>query len=202
MPWWRRAADLNILFTLTLGVLLLAFLHTKRLEKAFASWGAAVGLAVLAVLFYCSHINDVALALGIAAALLLVSHCLPRLRRAAGQAARFALFGFLLFWLLRRNIPLPGGGSIHFSFDYGIYALVLFAALYWAKTPWRQAGVIALWGLWCYSGDWAAVFFVLMSALCAVFYNGEKGRDDHRLFYWAYPAHLFLLWGLLALLRA
>lgn len=200
MPWWRRVTDLNILFTLTLGVLLLAFLDAKRFDRAFDSWGAAAGLAVLAVLFYCSRVYDVAVALAIAAALLFAARFLPRIRWAAGQAARFALFGFLLFWLLRRNIPLPGGGSIHFSFDYGIYALALFAGLYWAKTPRAKAVVIATWGIWCYFGDWLSVIFVLLSAVCVAFYNGKKGLNDHRLFYWAYPAHLLLLWGILAFL--
>lgn len=207
MPWWRRVTDLNILFSLTLGVLLLAFLDSKRLEKALNTWGAAVGLALLSVLLYLNQLHTAAWALGLSAALALTARFVPKLGWAAGQAARFALFVFVLFWLLRRNIPVPVLGRIHFSFDYGIDGLILFAALYWAKTPRRSGLVIALWGLWCYAGDWAtvpiiavsAVLFIAVSAVCVTFYNGEKGRDDHRLFYWAYPAHLLLLWGALAL---
>lgn len=200
MPWWRRVTDLNILFTLSLGVLLLAFMDTKRFDRLFASWAAAAALAVSGGLFCLSTLYPQGVALFLAAALLAASHFQPRLREFAGQAARFVLFAFPLFWLLRRNIGLPGGASIHFSFDYGIYALILFAALYWAKTPRRSAAVLALWGLWI--SFWYPLDMVVIAAAAAAvwFYNGQRGRDDHRLFYWAYPAHLFLLWGAMALL--
>ena len=188
MPWWRRVCDLNVLFTLTLGVLLLAFLrHTGRLDRAFGSWWMAGALAALAAAFYASTLQSTALALGVAAA-----RFAPRLRPLAGQAARFVLFAFPFFWLLRRNIPLPGGGTFHFSFDYGFYGLVFFAALYWARTPRLRAAVIVCWGLWLFSEDFAGV---LLAAVLVACYNGKRGPDDHRLFYWAYPAHLFLLWG-------
>lgn len=200
MPLWRRVTDLNILFTLTLGVLLLAFLHSKRFEKAFASWGAIGILAALSVLFYMSTVYDVALALGGAALLTLAARFTPQLRYVAGQATRFALFGFLLLWLLGKSFPFLGGAKIKFSFDYGIFALALFAALYWVKTPRRSAVVITVWGVICYAGALIAVIPVLLTGVLVAYYNGQKGKNDHRLFYWAYPAHLFLLWGLLAIL--
>lgn len=200
MPWWRRVADLNILFTLTLGVLLLAFMGTKRFDRLFASWGAAAALAVFGGLFGLSRLYGVACALLAGAALLAAAHFQPRLQEFAGQAARFALFAFPLFWLLRRNIVLPGGTSIQFSFDYGIYALILFAALYWVKTPRHSAAVLALWGLWISFGYPLDMVAIAAAAAAVWFYNGQRGRDDHRLFYWAYPAHLFLLWGAMALL--
>lgn len=37
--------------------------------------------------------------------------------------------------------------------------------------------------------------FALLAALAAVLYNGQRGRDDRRLFYWAYPLHLAVLWA-------
>lgn len=200
MPWWRRVTDLNILFSLALGVLLLAFLSTKRFEKALASWVAVAALAVLAVMFYFSTVYDVAIALGVAAVLTLVSRFAPRLRYIAGQATRLALFGFLLFWFLRKNIRIPNVWLINLSFDYGILALLLFAALYWAKTPRRSAVVIAVWGALCYFGALQLIIPVALAGVLVAFYNGQKGKNDHRLFYWMYPLHLFLLWGALVLL--
>lgn len=200
IPLWRRVTDLNILFTLTLGVLLLAFLNTKRFEKVLASWGAAAALAVLAVLFYLSTVYDVAVALGIAAVLTLVSRFEPRLHYIAGQATRFALSGFLLFWILSKNIPFLGDEKFNFSYDYGIFALGLFAALYWAKTPRRSAVVVAAWGALCYFGAMQAIIPVVLAGVFVAFYNGQKGKNDHRIFYWMYPLHLFILWGLLVLL--
>lgn len=200
MPWWRRLTDLNILFSLALGVLLLAFLSTKRFEKALASWVAVAALAVLAVMFYFSTVYDVAIALGVAAVLTLVSRFAPRLRYIAGQATRLALFGFLLFWFLRKNIRIPNVWLINLSFDYGILALLLFAALYWAKTPRRSAVVIAVWGALCYFGALQLIIPVALAGVLVAFYNGQKGKNDHRLFYWMYPLHLFLLWGALVLL--
>lgn len=207
MPWWRRVTDLNILFSLALGVLLLAFLDAKGFDRRFASWGAAAALAAGSLLFYLSALYELAFALGLAAALALAARVFPKLGWAAGQAARFILFSFVLFRLLRCNISVPVLGRIHFSFDYGIDGLILFAALHWAKTPRRSGLVIALWGLWCYWEDLAAapiiavpaVLFIAVAAVCASFYNGRRGRDDRRLFYWAYPGHLLLLWGALAL---
>ena len=37
------------------------------------------------------------------------------------------------------------------------------------------------------------------AAVLVLFYNGQRGPDDHRLFYWAYPAHLTVLWAISAL---
>ena len=39
----------------------------------------------------------------------------------------------------------------------------------------------------------------LLAAVLVLFYNGQRGPDDHRLFYWAYPAHLTVLWAISAL---
>lgn len=201
MPLWRCFTDLNILFTLTLGVLLLAFMDTKRLDKVFDA-PVTVGLmAVLAVLFWLSHIPETAIALGVAAALLVFARFRPQYSRIAGQAARLVLFAFVLFWLMHKMLPFRiFDVRLHFSFDYDIYALILFAALYWAKTARRAAVVLAVWGVWIYFGMWGEIVGALIPAVLIWFYNGERGPSDRRLFYWAYPAHLFILWGVLTLI--
>lgn len=191
------------MFTLAFGVIMLAFLSTKRFEKQLASWGAIAALVVLCAAFYIAQPYNwlyVAIALAVAAGLTLAAKFLPNIRNAAGQASRFDLFGLLLLWILQQSIVIPGQGEIRIQFDYGIYAIVLFAALYWAKTPLRSAVVIAAWGVWINFGFWWQILFVALGAVCVVLYNGKKGMNDHKLFYLAYPLHLFLIWAVMALL--
>ena len=40
--------------------------------------------------------------------------------------------------------------------------------------------------------DWLGVF----SALFMLCYNGERGRGNAKLFYWFYPLHIYILYGL------
>lgn len=203
IEWWQRFTNFNVLFTLALGVLMLAFLNTKRFEKQLASWWSIAALTAISAVFYITkpyNGGPVVIALGIAAGLTLAARFIPKLRAISGQATRFALFGFLLFWILQHGIPILGKGWINLQFDYGIYALALFAALYWAKTPLRSAAVIAAWGLWINFGALWQILLVAAAAVCVAFYNGKKGLNDHRLFYWAYPAHLFIIWAVFEIL--
>ena len=39
--------------------------------------------------------------------------------------------------------------------------------------------------------EWFSVFAVLLMAA----YNGRRGAGHKRLFYWFYPAHVYLLYG-------
>ena len=39
--------------------------------------------------------------------------------------------------------------------------------------------------------DWLGVFAVIGMAL----YNGQRGSGHKQLFYWFYPAHVYLLYG-------
>lgn len=51
----------------------------------------------------------------------------------------------------------------------------------------------------------ALKLLALLSMVCdhtalVLLYNGKRGPNDHRLFYWAYPAHLCVLLAVSVLL--
>ena len=191
LPAWHAFTMLNILFTLLMGLLLLCWLEWAAPRRAMRTWGAAAGCGVFAALLYLSTLYEPALFFGAAAVLIAVAKLSGRTVGAGDQLARLGLF-LLAVHELRRFLPI--------EFDYGSYAFLLFAALYWAKTPRRCALIVAAWGLIVYSGLWWQVAVVACAAAMLACYNGKRGPDDHRLFYWAYPAHLFVLWGVVALL--
>ena len=85
--------------------------------------------------------------------------------------------------------------------EYSYTALFLFALLWLCRNKWQSAAVLAAAALWMYPPAWdmGQTIGALLAAVLVLFYNGRRGPDDHRLFYWAYPAHLTVLWAISAL---
>lgn len=189
---YKAFTNLNILFTLLFGLLMLCFFHTSAPARYLRSWPGAAGLLVFSAMLYASTWYTPALLCAAAAVLLLIAKKWEACAAAGDQMARLAII-FALYGFVRRYTPI--------DFDYALYGLAIIAALYWAGKNWRCAIVIAVWGVIVYSGFWHQVGAVLVSAAAVAFYNGKRGPNDHRLFYWAYPAHLCALWGVAALLR-
>lgn len=102
-------------------------------------------------------------------------------------AARLVIF-IALFAAVTQFTPI--------EFDYGIWALVLIAGLYLAPSKYARAACIALWGIVFYWGTWPYIAATLLAAAAPILYNGKRGPNDHRLFYWAYPVHLLALYGI------
>ena len=98
-----------------------------------------------------------------------------------GGGVPFLLLGLLLYaFRARREIQL----GAYVLFSLGVYLL-----------PALQSGCSVSLLLWGYY-QWMMVFAVLPLAC----YNGVRGSAPRWLFYVFYPAHIYLLWALGALL--
>ena len=106
-------------------------------------------------------------------------------------AAAIALYQLLHNWSERLF-------HIGLEFDYSFWAL-LFIALLWPCRGRRSRAVAMLAIVLIFYPPWYSMeefAFAMLAALAVILYNGRRGLDDHRLFYWAYPLHLAVLWGL------
>lgn len=179
---------LNILFTLGCGVLLLCLLRSQRLMRLTGSALLAGGLLIFAPLAYLSTWTELAVLSLVASVLCSLGHFYPKFSRMGDQFFKF----FLAIFVYELVHKISGG----IEFDYSVFALLLFAALYWCRNNRQSAAVLAFWCIWQYPPQLGMLVTIcsLVSALLVLFYNGKRGPNDHRLFYWAYPAHLFVIW--------
>lgn len=110
------------------------------------------------------------------------------------------LLGLLALRALRRPgmegwiLALTAALAAHLvDSDYGMYGVLLILLLDRLRSDFpAQLAAAVLLNL-AFFGFQAQVLSVL--ALFPLrLYNGRRGRNDHRLFYLYYPAHLFVLW--------
>ena len=198
---FERLTHLNIFFTLGCGVLLMMFLQGDRLSLSRKGrvWGLLpLGLILAAFgqfgLWELSYL--IAGLLLMAALGLFLQGKLPFETEgvvdwALKTAAAMALYQLLHNWSERLF-------QLGLEFDYAFWALLFFALLWPCRTK-RSRLAAMLMIVFLFYPPWYDTLefaFALAAALLTVLYNGKRGPDDHRLFYWAYPAHLAVLWGL------
>lgn len=115
--------------------------------------------------------------------------------------------GLLCFTLLPNWLIITDGGWFFLLGGVLLYALrgsrwqlPVWAAetfLAYFVLVWKTYGVGSQWQLMFTAYfEWFGVFAVLFMAL----YNGRRGGGPKRLYYWFYPAHVYLLYGLSCLL--
>jgi hypothetical protein len=88
-----------------------------------------------------------------------------------------------------------------FDVDYGLWGVMLPVLVYFGRGKWEKLTLFAvgvsLLGLHYGGIQWWGLLSVPLLAL----YNGQKGRRNiGPLFYWYYPAHLVVIYGLSLLL--
>ena len=88
-----------------------------------------------------------------------------------------------------------------FDVDYGLWGVMLPVLVYFGRGKWEKLALFAvgvsLLGLHYGGIQWWGLLSVPLLAL----YNGQKGRRNiGPLFYWYYPAHLVVIYGLSLLL--
>ena len=76
--------------------------------------------------------------------------------------------------------------------DYGSAGILVMAAMYLLREK-RGFALAAAYLLLAISGR--IELYSLPGFLLLFFYNGERGRQPKRFFYWFYPAHLLVLWA-------
>lgn len=88
-----------------------------------------------------------------------------------------------------------------FDVDYGLWGVMLPVLVYFGRGKWEKLTLFAvgvgLLGLHYGGTQWWGLLSVPLLAL----YNGKKGTwNIGPLFYWYYPAHLVVIYGLSLLL--
>lgn len=96
-----------------------------------------------------------------------------------------------LYWL-----PLILTGCIAYisHCDYGIGGVILICMFYFTKeTPWVR---FLLCGLILYVFWGSFEMYGLIAIIPITFYNGKRGPSTKMFFYWFYPLHLLILYGI------
>ena len=99
----------------------------------------------------------------------------------------------------RGKVPIPG---TDFRVDYGFIGVLMPVAVYLVKTRWGKCLVCA--AMLCALGlsGGGVQWYALLSIPLLLSYNGERGkRDIKSLFYWYYPAHLAVIYGIFCIFR-
>ena len=195
--FWTRVRSLNIYFTLACGVGLMLLLRwrTPRLRGGKRLAGLAPLMLILPVflqfgVWELTQLLAILLLLGGIGAL--GGEKFPAWCQRLGDWAWKTAAFLLLYQLIHEWTGL--------DLEYSYPALFLFSLLWLCRNRGQSAGVLALAALWMYPPalDPLETAGALLAAALVLLYNGRRGPDDHRLFYWAYPAHLAALWAVSA----
>ena len=194
-----RLRLLNICFTLSCGVLLMMLLQWEipRPQGRGRLLGLLPLLLILPVFlqFGVWELTELtAILLLIGGVGLLLGDKLPQRGQKLTLWACKTAAVLLLYQLLHEWTGI--------ELEYSYTALLLFALLWLCRNKGQSAAVLALTALWMYPPAVSPLetLFALLSAVLVLLYNGRRGPSGHRLFYWAYPAHLSILWVMGALL--
>lgn len=160
----RAFRNLNILFTLFIGLVLLVFFHKKPLARVIQSKGFAVfllacgGFAVYtAEPEFDSRFRRLCTVLLLASAIAVaLLHVWRKHLALRDWLARFAVLVFAV--LLFERYPLA---HLRCNIDYGVWGILLILCLSYAESRWSRALVVLLWGALFYSSlgmpDWGSI---------------------------------------------
>ncbi len=99
-------------------------------------------------------------------------------------------------YFLTEVLPLLLPGT-DYAIDYGFFGVLLPVLIHLGQTKWKKLGFCAvglvLLGLACGGVQW----YALLTLIPLAFYNGKRGKLRLKwLFYWYYPLHLVVIYGL------
>ena len=157
------------------------WLREKKLAKGIAAIAAVLcwPFAVVVFLQLFPQVQDMPIASTVVA--FIITSPLPMWTAITDGGWSFLLGGVLLYALRgRRKVQLT------------VWALVTFLCEF-----------VLIFGMLCRQADfaWTQMFtdyyewFGVAAVLLMLLYNGQRGSGHKRLFYWFYPAHVYLLYG-------
>ena len=157
------------------------WLREKKLAKGIAAIAAVLcwPFAVVVFLQLFPQVQDMPIASTVVA--FVITSPLPMWTAITDGGWSFLLGGALLYALRgRRKVQLT------------VWALVIFLCDF-----------VLTFGMLCRQADfaWTQMFtdyyewFGVAAVLLMLLYNGQRGSGHKRLFYWFYPAHVYLLYG-------
>ena len=160
------------------------WLREKKWVRGVAAIAAVAGWPFVMVAFL--SFPDPADAVGFHGGGVVITSPLPLWTSITDGSWSFLLGGALLYALRgRRKVQLTVWALVIFLCDF---ALTFRDGL--------QAGGLCLDQMFTTYYEWFGVF----AALLMLLYNGQRGSGHKQLFYWFYPAHVYLLYGASCLL--
>ena len=169
--------------------------HTRNMGRYFASVAA---MGVLCQLVYWFAQGSLYQSILVTFSLSICLCALAKLALAKGKLWAWIAFGMAIIGVYFITDILPGLlPSTDFAVDYGFFGVLLPVGVYLGKNMREKllfAGadlcLLALPG-------WNIQWFALLAMPLLALYNGKRGKLSMKwLFYFYYPAHLVLLWGI------
>ena len=212
-------------FPMFLFIMAESFYHTKNVKKLLIRLLAfSIGMTVLnniiGMIFPHENVQLINNAFGTFFIATLYMFLADMLKNAFGKSARKAVFATALclvpiitaipalvltqlenppYVLIRIFMHVPSLILVE-----GGFAMVLIGVLFYLFRKWRmlQVAVLILFSILAFvsnssSPQWMMVF----AAIPMLLYNGERGRGMKNFFYIFYPAHIYLLYIVSALLQ-
>ena len=157
------------------------WLREKKLAKGIAAIAAVLcwPLAVVVFLMLFPQVQEMPIASSVVA--FVITSPLPMWTAITDGSWSFLLGGVLLYALRgHRRVQLTAWAVLIFLCDF-----------------------VPTFGMLCRQADfvWTQMFtdyyewFGVAAVLLMLLYNGQRGSGHKRLFYWFYPAHVYLLYG-------
>lgn len=164
--------------------------HTRDIWRYFSSVALMAALCQIV-----QYLTTGSLYMGILVTFSLSILLVALLQRQLWGSALAALIGAFLI----STVPIPG---TDFRVDYGFIGVLVPVTVYLVKTKWGKclacAAMLCALGLSSGGVQWFALFSIPLLLV----YNGERGKWNMKgLFYWYYPAHIAVIYGIFFILR-
>ena len=169
--------------------------HTRNMGRYFASVAA---MAVLCQLVYWFDQGSLYQSILVTFSLSICLCALAKLALTKGKLWTWIAFGMEMIGVYFITDILPGLlPNTDFAVDYGFFGVILPVGIYLAKGKTEKllfsAADLCLLALPGWNIQWFALLAIPLLAL----YNGKRGKLSMKwIFYFYYPAHLVLLWGI------
>lgn len=190
--WWRLVGRLA--YPIYAYLVAEGCLHTRSMAKYLASMAS---MALLCQVVYLVAMGSLYQCILVTFSLSIGLCMLLKKAKDEQKPLWYILFtaAVAAVWFLTEELPLLLSGT-DYAVDYGFLGVILPVALYLVSGKvWKlllTAAVLVLMSL----SSWVQFPSVLAVTILAL-YNGTRGnRNLKRIFYWYYPVHLVVIYGI------